>query len=163
MSTDDTTPLEAVEPLEPAEPLGGTTPLPAVARDAAESPTGESPTGESPTSEPLTTASATSESFTDEALAPEPVVTEPVAAPAGPAATTPLGAAAQPVTRPARARLRIGTVVWGLVIAALGVGVLAYATGHTIDTQLALIVLLTVAGLTLLVGSLVGSARGSRR
>lgn len=157
MSTDDTTPLEAVEPVEPAEPLGGTTPLPAVARDGA-----EFPTGESPTREPLTRASATSASFTD-APAPEPVVTEPVAAPAGPAATTPLGAAAQPVTRPARARLRIGTVVWGLVIAALGVGVLAYATGHTIDTQLALIVLLTVAGVTLLVGSLVGSARGSRR
>ena len=160
MSTDDTTPLdlEAVEPLEPAEPLGGTTPLPAVSRDAA-----ESPTGESLTNEPLTSASATSASSTDEAPAPEPVVTEPVAAPAGPAATTPLGAAAQPVTRPARARLRIGTVVWGLVIAALGVGVLAYATGHTIDAQLALIVLLTVAGVTLLVGSLVGSARGSRR
>jgi hypothetical protein len=61
-----------------------------------------------------------------------------------------------------RARLRVGTVVWGLVLAAIGVGILAWASGLAIDVQLALIVLLAVAGAALLVGSLVSAARHSR-
>lgn len=65
--------------------------------------------------------------------------------------------------RAPRARLRVGTVVWGLVLAAIGVGILAWASGLTIDVQLALIVLLAVAGAALLVGSLVSAARSSRR
>jgi len=78
--------------------------------------------------------------------------TEPVVAPADP---TP-GA-------PARRRLRVGTVVWGLVIAAIGVGLLAWAAGVAIDLQLAMIVLLAVAGTALLVGSIVSGARNARR
>lgn len=77
---------------------------------------------------------------------------DPVAAPADPT----------PVV-PARRRLRVGTVVWGLVIAAIGVGLLAWAAGVAIDLQLAMIVLLAVAGTALLVGSIVSGARNARR
>ena len=64
---------------------------------------------------------------------------------------------------PPRRRLRVGTVVWGLVIAAIGVGLLAWAAGFAIDVQLAMIVLLAVAGTALLVGSIVSGARAARR
>ncbi|WP_421734633.1 hypothetical protein [Cellulomonas sp.] len=67
-----------------------------------------------------------------------------------------------PVVTPRR-RLRVGTVVWGLVIAAIGVGLLAWAAGVEIDLQLAMIVLLAVAGTALLVGSIVSGARNARR
>ncbi|GEL96588.1 hypothetical protein [Cellulomonas terrae] len=96
--------------------------------------------------------------------------------------TSPIGAlytptdrvAPDPVTDPApvvepapadppRRRLRVGTVVWGLVIAAIGVGLLAWAAGFAIDLQLAMIVLLAVAGTSLLVGSIVSGARAARR
>jgi hypothetical protein len=62
-----------------------------------------------------------------------------------------------------RRRLRVGTVVWGLVIAAIGVGLLAWAAGVAIDLQLAMIVLLAVAGTALLVGSILSGARNARR
>ncbi|MEZ0449439.1 hypothetical protein [Cellulomonas sp. ICMP 17802] len=78
---------------------------------------------------------------------------DPVGEPAAPVA---------PVTPPRR-RLRVGTVVWGLVIAAIGVGLLAWAAGVAIDLQLAMIVLLAVAGTALLVGSIVSGARNARR
>ncbi|KQY24380.1 hypothetical protein ASD16_02210 [Cellulomonas sp. Root485] len=64
---------------------------------------------------------------------------------------------------PPRRRLRVGTVVWGLVIAAIGVGLLAWAAGFAIDLQLAMIILLAVAGTALLVGSIVSGARAARR
>ncbi|GHS85103.1 hypothetical protein AGMMS50218_01770 [Actinomycetota bacterium] len=60
---------------------------------------------------------------------------------------------------PASPRLRVGTVVWGLVIATVGIGLLALAAGATIDVQLAFIVLLGAAGLALLGGSLVAGLR----
>lgn len=62
-----------------------------------------------------------------------------------------------------RRRLRVGTVVWGLVLAACGLGVIAWASGARIDFQLALIVLLAAAGVALLVGSIVSGARHARR
>lgn len=68
-----------------------------------------------------------------------------------------------PEAEPRRLRLRVGTVVWGLVIAACGLGVLAWAGGARIDFQLALIILLAVAGSVLLIGSLVSGARSARR
>ncbi|WP_426592962.1 hypothetical protein ACPPVS_14515 [Cellulomonas sp. McL0617] len=80
------------------------------------------------------------------APAPAVLVDTPVAAPA-----------------PARRRLRVGTVVWGLILAAFGIGVLAWASGARIDVQLALIVLLAVAGTALLVGSILSGARHARR
>ncbi|NUU18172.1 hypothetical protein HP550_13025 [Cellulomonas humilata] len=83
------------------------------------------------------------------ATSPDPFVA--AAAPSEPA----------PVDTPRR-RLRVGTVVWGLVIAAIGVGLLAWAAGVAIDLQLAMIVLLAVAGTALLVGSIVSGARARR-
>ncbi|WP_448061887.1 hypothetical protein [Cellulomonas hominis] len=71
--------------------------------------------------------------------------------------TTP--GATVPATAPAGPRLRVGTVVWGLVIATVGIGLLALAAGATIDVQLAFIVLLGAAGLALLGGSLVVGLR----
>ncbi|WP_019136418.1 hypothetical protein [Cellulomonas massiliensis] len=73
------------------------------------------------------------------------------------------GEAAAPAPAEHRPTLRVGTVVWGLVLAAIGVGVLAWAGGASIDLQLATIVLLAAAGTALLVGSLVSGARRSRR
>lgn len=117
--------------------------------------TGDTPDGTEGTAAPQATAAA--------GPAAPTAATPPVAAtpPAGPPA--PILAAGPSLDPAPRPRPRIATVVWGLVVAALGVGVLIYAAGYTIDAQLALIVLLTVAGLMLLVGSLVGTRRGGNR
>lgn len=66
-----------------------------------------------------------------------------------------------PVERPERGP-RVGTVVWGLVLAVLGVGVLAWAGGRHIDVDVAAIVLVAGAGVALLVGSIVSGARRRR-
>jgi hypothetical protein len=76
---------------------------------------------------------------------------EPVPAPA--ASTPPAGA---------RPRLRVGTTVWGLVVVAVGLGLIAIAAGAVFDVQLATIVLIAAAGVALLVGSLL-TATGRRR
>lgn len=57
---------------------------------------------------------------------------------------------------------RVGTVVWGLVIAAIGVGLLAVALGVVFDVELAFIVLVAAAGVLLLVGSVFGARRRRR-
>ena len=59
--------------------------------------------------------------------------------------------------------VRVGTVVWGLVIAAIGVGLLAFASGVVFDVELALIGLVAAAGVGLLVGSLVTGMKRRRR
>jgi len=59
--------------------------------------------------------------------------------------------------------LRVGTVVWGFIIVAVGAGILALALGATYDLDVALIALLSVAGLVLVVGSIVSSSRRSAR
>lgn len=86
----------------------------------------------------------------------------PVETPAG--ATTelpaeaPTGATTAPAPLPQqKPGIRVGTVVWGLVIAAIGALILAYALGVSFDAELAFIVLLAAAGVLLLVGSLVTS------
>ena len=58
-----------------------------------------------------------------------------------------------------RRGVRVGTVVWGLVLTAIGVGLLALASGVVFDVELALIILVACAGVALLVGSLVTEAR----
>lgn len=58
-----------------------------------------------------------------------------------------------------RRSMRVGTIVWGLVIAAIGVGILAYALDVTFDAQLASIIVIFAAGLLLLVGSIATSRR----
>ncbi len=73
----------------------------------------------------------------------------------------PGGTGATPAPTPATTgpRLRVGTVVWGLVIATVGIGLLALASGATIDVQLAFIVLLAAAGVALLGGLLIAGLR----
>jgi hypothetical protein len=74
---------------------------------------------------------------------------------------TPPAATAAPVA-PARRETRVGTVVWGLVVVALGVLALAVSAGAQVDGELAFIALLAGAGLALLVGSLVVGLRRPR-
>lgn len=80
-----------------------------------------------------------------------------------PAATqaTPVGAAPVAPPRPQRS-MRVGTMVWGLVLAAIGAGVLAWALGATFDVELAFIVLVAAAGVLLLVGSVATTLRRRR-
>lgn len=83
-------------------------------------------------------------------------------APAGASQDTPAATTAQadrpadqaPVRRP-----RVGTAVWGLIVIAVGLGILAVAAGVMFDLGVALIVLLGVAGVILVVGSVVSSLR----
>ena len=49
---------------------------------------------------------------------------------------------------------RTGTIVWGVVLAMLGLGAFAIGLGLRLDLQLSLIVLLGVAGVGLLVKAL---------
>ncbi|MCL3859917.1 hypothetical protein [Actinotalea sp. K2] len=87
-----------------------------------------------------------------------PGTTSDATAPA-PGSTQPTSAAASPDQQ----RLRVGTVVWGLVVAVIGVGILATAAGVVFDVQLALIGLVALAGVALLVGSVASGARRRRR
>lgn len=77
--------------------------------------------------------------------------------------TTPITPAeapvAAPTTTPAETGPRVTTIVWGLVIAAIGAGLLAVALGVTFDLELAVIVLIAAAGLALVGGSLVRGRR----
>jgi hypothetical protein len=89
---------------------------------------------------------------------PAPAASAPY--PPAPAASAPYPpASAGTGTAPARPPVRIGTIVWGLVIAAIGVLVLALAAGATIDSGLAVIGLLAGSGVALLIGALVSAAR----
>lgn len=75
----------------------------------------------------------------------------------------PVEAPLAPATAPRRDRgMRVGTVVWGLVLAAIGVGVLAWAIGVSFDVELAFIALVAAAGVLLLVGSLATALRRRR-
>ncbi|PVU82328.1 hypothetical protein DDP54_04205 [Cellulomonas sp. WB94] len=86
--------------------------------------------------------------------------TSPGPAPAGTAPSAWSGAPVDaPATSPERPRLRVSTAVWGLVIAAIGVGVVALAAGAVFDLQLALIAVLAVAGAAMLGGSIAAAAR----
>lgn len=60
------------------------------------------------------------------------------------------------------ARLRVGTVVWGLILAMVGIGVAAIGAGAAVDLQAGIIVLLVVAGTALLGGALVAAHRSRR-
>ncbi|WP_324649663.1 hypothetical protein [Georgenia sp. H159] len=51
---------------------------------------------------------------------------------------------------------RVGTIVWGVILVLLGLGVAGVGLGLTIDLQAALIGLLALAGVGLLVKALVG-------
>jgi len=84
----------------------------------------------------------------------------PPTVPATPAETTAI-TTHDPGPAPVAPRrgVRVGTIVWGLVIAAIGVGILAYALDVTFDAQLASIIVIFAAGVLLLVGSIATSRR----
>ncbi len=88
-----------------------------------------------------------------------PHATDPVpsADPSGHGTGGPLPAvSAEPAPR---ARLRVGTVVWGLVITAIGIMVLATASGASFDLGLVMIGLIGFAGIALLIGSIASGIR----
>ncbi|MDM7831943.1 hypothetical protein [Cellulomonas edaphi] len=96
----------------------------------------------------------------------EPAPTSaPTAAPTSAPATTRTATVEppEPTEPPERRRLRVSTVVWGLMLVAAGIWILAWAAGARIDAQLTLIVLLAAGGVALLVGSIVSGARNARR
>jgi hypothetical protein len=64
--------------------------------------------------------------------------------------------------RPVSRTLRVGTVVWGLIIAIIGAGLVSVAGGARFDLELVLIGLLALAGVALVVGSLAVSMRRRR-
>ena len=74
------------------------------------------------------------------------------------AATTGASAPQTPWQR----RVRVGTIVWGLVVLTIGLGLVAFAAGAEFDVQLAAIGLIAAAGVALLVGSVL-TATGRRR
>lgn len=87
--------------------------------------------------------------------------------PVGPSASATPSAPASPVApagppTPGRRGPRVSTIVWGFVLVAFGVVVLAAALGARVDLGLATIVVLAAAGLTLVVGSIVSGARRRR-
>ena len=83
----------------------------------------------------------------------------PPTVPATPAETTTAIHDPGPALVTPRRGVRVGTIVWGLVIAAIGVGILAYALDVTFDAQLASIIVIFAAGVLLLVGSIATSRR----
>jgi|GEM_PF-3752606 len=57
--------------------------------------------------------------------------------------------------------LRVGTIVWGLIVALIGTGILAWGQGLRFDVQLAAIGVLAAAGVLLVVSSLVRTRQRS--
>lgn len=81
-----------------------------------------------------------------------------------PTGTTPSGATARATTTPESARgPRVRTVVWGVVVIVAGALLAAAAAGAVLDVQLAVIVTVALAGVALVVGSLVSAGRRRTR
>lgn len=72
---------------------------------------------------------------------------------------TPGPATATPPPVPVATDVRVGTIVWGLVLAAVGVGFLALAAGLTFDVELAFIAIVALAGVGLVAGAVVTAVR----
>lgn len=96
--------------------------------------------------------------------APEGPAAPGATAPAsGPAQTQPVQQARPTPEEPTKAATRrgprVGTAVWGLIVIAVGLGILAVSAGVMFDVGVALILLLGAAGVILVVGSVVSSIR----
>jgi len=65
----------------------------------------------------------------------------------------------QPTKAATKRGPRVGTAVWGLIVIAVGLGILAVSAGVMFDVGVALILLLGAAGVILVVGSVVSSIR----
>ena len=141
--TDDTQRLTAPTPDRSDDPLAifdepRRTPEPAPASVPEPAPSSPSYAGEY--------AGRTGGITADGPLAAGPVTTAPGEAP----------------PRPARTGPRAVTIVWGFLVLALGLGLVADAAGAHIDVELAAILLLSLAGLVLVVGSVVSAVRRRR-
>jgi hypothetical protein len=68
-------------------------------------------------------------------------------------------AQSQPTKATTKRGPRVGTAVWGLIVIAVGLGILAVSAGVMFDVGAALILLLGAAGVILVVGSVVSSIR----
>ncbi|GMA22633.1 hypothetical protein GCM10025864_03920 [Luteimicrobium album] len=91
--------------------------------------------------------------------APQPAFARPPLAPSStPGVSAPEAAAPEP-TRSRRRSVRVGTVVWGLVVVACGVLALAAARGASIDGGTVAIAILGGAGVALVLGSIVTGVR----
>lgn len=164
--TDATVPLPAVTPAAdarattplpaaaPSTDTGATTPLPAMPSADPLSVDGPSadapPVGAPPVGAPSTGAPLYGAAPTRSGADPSPTGGAPGA-----------GGVVDPGPLPRRGP-RVATIVWGFVIVAFAVVVLAAALGARVDLGLATIVVLAAAGVTLVVGSIVSGARRRR-
>ncbi len=91
----------------------------------------------------------------------EPVSPKPLGTNAAPATTASIiETPGTPTPLATRKRgIRISTIVWGFLIVAIGVGLIKMANNDRFDITLALIIVLAIAGLTLVVSSVVSSVR----
>ncbi|MFD6031884.1 hypothetical protein ACFWE5_14325 [Cellulosimicrobium funkei] len=167
--TDATVPLPAVTPTADAR---ATTPLPAAAPltdTGATTPLPATPLPATPPDDPLSVDGSSVDAppvGAPSAGAPStgaPLYgAAPTASGADPSSTGGApGAGADPGPLPRRGP-RVATIVWGFVIVAFAVVVLAAALGARVDLGLATIVVLAAAGVTLVVGSIVSGARRRR-
>ncbi|SIQ43004.1 hypothetical protein SAMN05518682_2443 [Cellulosimicrobium aquatile] len=162
--TDATVPLPAVTPAADAR---ATTPLPAAAPSTDTGAT--TPLPAMPPADPLSVDGPPADAppvGARSAGAPStgaPLYgAAPTASGADPSSTGGApGAGADPGPLPRRGP-RVATIVWGFVIVAFAVVVLAAALGARVDLGLATIVVLAAAGVTLVVGSIVSGARRRR-
>lgn len=104
---------------------------------------------------PATPVAATSASGTQPGPQKQPHETQPQVAQLT-LPTQPAHPAAQPA---AKRGPRVGTAVWGLIVIAVGLGILAVSAGVVFDLGVALIVLLGAAGVILVAGSVISSVR----
>jgi hypothetical protein len=96
--------------------------------------------------------------------------TEPISTTTVPANGQPQPGPAQPYYYPAGMRPpapiktspRWGAIIWGIILAAIGLWIMAAAAGLMIDGQLAMILLLGLAGLTLITTALIAAVRRPR-
>lgn len=110
-----------------------------------------------------TSPEATTAAYPTASSDPLSAFDEPAPAPGsapGPGAPAAAATPAPEADAPVRRGVRVGTFVWGLVIVAVGIGVLGLSAGYTLDVELALIILLGAAGAAMLVGSLIKGRRG---
>ena len=124
---------------------------------------------ENPTEEAMTTPTTSSppegdfftqmggstQTETEPVPAPGPAVGD---SPAGATDSTPMTYAGPQEPAPPKGP-RMRSVAWGLVLALLGAVVIAVGLGVRLDLELVFIGILAIAGLTLLVGSLVSNGR----
>ncbi len=169
--TDATVPLPAVTPtadarattpLPAAAPLtdtGATTPLPATPLPATPPADPLSVDGPSVDAPPVGAPSAGAPSTGAPLYGAAPTTSG--ADPSSTGGTPGAGGVADPGPLTRRGP-RVATIVWGFVIVAFAVVVLAAALGARVDLGLATIVVLAAAGVTLVVGSIVSGARRRR-